>query len=237
MSLLAITKSTMIRNIGRVWTNSTRLPGSPAATLSLWSAIKVCQSTWYVRNVHNTSKKHHTSLITSDIKHSAFHKMSLNALKSECRSRGLKVSGKKAELVDRITSFNGSNAKLTSVKKEKKMSTVSNASKPANTKLRVARPVVKTIKEATNPKLHPHKFSTASGKLLLNTKVNKSASPNSSATISVNATNTKATNEIEVRDTMVVKEDLTWRDRIFLLGFGTVAALWWGSRGSEEEAG
>lgn len=54
--------------------------------------------------VHNTPKKDHTTLLTTD-KHASFNVMSLKALKNECRSRGLRVSGKKAELVDRILTF------------------------------------------------------------------------------------------------------------------------------------
>ncbi|SCU81759.1 LAMI_0B07558g1_1 [Lachancea mirantina] len=53
------------------------------------------------RSVHNTSAQSHTTILSSD-KLASFNIMSLKALKNECRSRGLKVSGKKLELVERI---------------------------------------------------------------------------------------------------------------------------------------
>lgn len=59
-----------------------------------------------VRSVHNTKKNEHTTLLNSD-KHGMFTRMSLKALKNECRSRGLKVSGRKSELVERILMFEG----------------------------------------------------------------------------------------------------------------------------------
>ncbi|SCU80886.1 LADA_0B10044g1_1 [Lachancea dasiensis] len=56
------------------------------------------------RHVHSTLKKDHTTLLSSD-KLSRFNVLSLKALKGECRTRGLKLSGRKSELVDRILAF------------------------------------------------------------------------------------------------------------------------------------
>lgn len=53
------------------------------------------------RSVHQSSKNNATTLFSN--KNSEFSVMSLNSLKNECRKRGLKISGKKAELVSRIT--------------------------------------------------------------------------------------------------------------------------------------
>lgn len=59
----------------------------------------------FTRNVHQTSKKN-SLLVTS--KQSEFAIMSLNTLKMECRKRGLKVSGRKTELVSRIQNYESS---------------------------------------------------------------------------------------------------------------------------------
>ncbi|CUS21715.1 LAQU0S03e09032g1_1 [Lachancea quebecensis] len=56
------------------------------------------------RLVHSTPKKDHTTLL-SNAKLATFNVMSLKALKNECRTRGLKISGRKGELVDRILAF------------------------------------------------------------------------------------------------------------------------------------
>lgn len=56
------------------------------------------------RFVHSTPKKDHTTLLSND-KLATFNVMSLKALKNECRTRGLKISGRKGELVDRILAF------------------------------------------------------------------------------------------------------------------------------------
>ncbi|KAH3903303.1 Aim34p SCDLUD_000928 [Saccharomycodes ludwigii] len=59
-----------------------------------------------VRFVHNTNKQDHTTLFnTSNDKYS---KMSLKHLKIECKNRGLKVSGKKSDLISRISAFESS---------------------------------------------------------------------------------------------------------------------------------
>lgn len=65
---------------------------------------------YQIRQVHNTKKNEHSPLLTND-SHSAFTRMSLKTLKNECRSRGLKVSGRKSELVDRILLFEGRGSK------------------------------------------------------------------------------------------------------------------------------
>ncbi|AET38553.1 Aim34p Ecym_3039 [Eremothecium cymbalariae DBVPG len=69
------------------------------------SSLGSSASNFSVRTVHNTPKKEHTSLISNNKKYAAFTVMSLKSLRNECRSRGLKVSGKKSELVERIMAF------------------------------------------------------------------------------------------------------------------------------------
>ncbi|CEP23908.1 unnamed protein product [Cyberlindnera jadinii] len=59
-----------------------------------------------VRLVHQTTKKDATPLLNS--KKSEFSLMSLQTLKAECRKRGLKVSGRKAELVSRVANHEAS---------------------------------------------------------------------------------------------------------------------------------
>lgn len=58
------------------------------------------------RFVHQTSKNQQTILLNS--RKSDFALLSLKSLKQECRKRGLKVSGKKADLISRIQSFENS---------------------------------------------------------------------------------------------------------------------------------
>ncbi|CDO92998.1 unnamed protein product [Kluyveromyces dobzhanskii CBS 2104] len=62
------------------------------------------------RQVHNTKKNEHSPILSTD-SHALFTRMSLNNLKKECRTRGLKVSGRKPELVDRILLSEGSGSK------------------------------------------------------------------------------------------------------------------------------
>lgn len=62
----------------------------------------------FVRSVHQTSKTDSSTLLQS--KKSEFGLMSLNSLKAECRKRGLKISGRKAELVSRIQTFESSHS-------------------------------------------------------------------------------------------------------------------------------
>lgn len=201
----------------------TWVAGSSRYAVSIGSAMKT--SIGLFRSVHNTSKKNHTSLITADMKHSSFHKMSLNALKNECRSRGLKVSGKKSELIDRIISFNGGKK----VEKKQRMSTA--------TPVKGAAAAVK-VKDPSSPVItsKTREVSTASTIPDLNAKPLTSLNI-SSASDSGIATDTQATKQPDLRDNIVRGDELTWRDRLFLAGFGTVAVLWWGAQSSEKETG
>ncbi|KAH3672362.1 hypothetical protein WICMUC_004334 [Wickerhamomyces mucosus] len=61
------------------------------------------KSKTFKRLVHETSKKNSSSLLNT--KSSEFSLMSLNTLKQECRKRGLKVSGRKSELISRISTY------------------------------------------------------------------------------------------------------------------------------------
>ncbi|AGO11250.1 AaceriACL011Cp [[Ashbya] aceris (nom. inval.)] len=58
-----------------------------------------------VRTVHNTPRKAQTTLLSTERKDSAFAAMNLKALRNECRSRGLQVSGRKSDLIERIVEF------------------------------------------------------------------------------------------------------------------------------------
>ncbi|CCH41920.1 hypothetical protein BN7_1459 [Wickerhamomyces ciferrii] len=79
----------------------------------------------FSRSVHQSSKTNSTPLFSN--KNSEFSVMSLNSLKVECRKRGLKISGKKAELVSRISTYektfqsNQINSISTSSKKSKNL--------------------------------------------------------------------------------------------------------------------
>ncbi|QLQ82191.1 hypothetical protein HG537_0G04460 [Torulaspora globosa] len=213
------------RKMGLLWTNGIWFAGSPRYAVSINSTMKA--SIGLLRSVHNTSKKNHTSLITADMKHSSFHKMSLNALKNECRSRGLKVSGKKVELIDRIMSFNGGGGKI--VEKKQKMSTVSSTKKARDAvNLKVPKPSV-VIRQTRD-------VPTASAIADFSTKSHTSLNV-SNALGSAIATDTQATKQMDLRDNIVIRDELTWRDRLFLAGFATVAALWWGAQSSEKETG
>lgn len=55
-----------------------------------------------VRSVHSTSKKS-TVLLDSHNNNSKYTTMNLNGLKMECKKRGLKVSGRKIELIQRLS--------------------------------------------------------------------------------------------------------------------------------------
>lgn len=61
------------------------------------------QSTNQIRNVHQTTKKE-TILLDKSANKSKYTTMNLQGLKMECRKRGLKVSGRKIDLVQRLTS-------------------------------------------------------------------------------------------------------------------------------------
>lgn len=56
------------------------------------------------RAIHNSSASTKPSSLLSS-QGSEYVSLSLNSLKAECRKKGLKISGKKAELIDRLNSF------------------------------------------------------------------------------------------------------------------------------------
>lgn len=60
-------------------------------------------STTAIRNVHQTAKKE-TILLDSSSEKSRYTTMNLQGLKMECKKRGLKVSGRKLDLVQRLVS-------------------------------------------------------------------------------------------------------------------------------------
>ncbi|SCU91177.1 LAFA_0F02278g1_1 [Lachancea sp. 'fantastica'] len=68
------------------------------------------------RLVHSTPRKDHTTLLSND-KLASFNVLSLKALKNECRNRGLKISGRKGELVDRILAFENTSKSLSGMSK------------------------------------------------------------------------------------------------------------------------
>ncbi|CEP63397.1 Aim34p LALA0_S08e01508g [Lachancea lanzarotensis] len=74
------------------------------AGIGSWSGILQLSAR---RLVHSTLRKDHTTLLSND-KLASFNVLSLKALKNECRNRGLKISGRKGELVDRILAFENS---------------------------------------------------------------------------------------------------------------------------------
>ncbi|SCU87494.1 LAME_0D10286g1_1 [Lachancea meyersii CBS 8951] len=78
--------------------------GTFSTGVRAWSGVLPLSS---VRLVHSTPRKDHTTLLSND-KLASFNVLSLKALKNECRNRGLKLSGRKGELVDRILAFENS---------------------------------------------------------------------------------------------------------------------------------
>lgn len=62
------------------------------------------------RAIQSSSNKANPTNLLSSPSHYAL--MNLNALKGECRKHGLKISGKKAELIDRLCSFDASKSGL-----------------------------------------------------------------------------------------------------------------------------
>lgn len=102
------------------------------------------------RSVHQSSKNNATTLFSS--KTSEFSVMSLNSLKTECRKRGLKVSGKKADLVSRITtheqSFSTKQVGTMSTKSSSKLSTAKKLNN-SSVKSSLAKQISKTFSTST----------------------------------------------------------------------------------------
>lgn len=63
----------------------------------------------FSKSVHQSSKQNQSTLLSS--KTNEFSMMSVQSLKNECRKRGLKVSGRKNELVSRISDFDSVSVK------------------------------------------------------------------------------------------------------------------------------
>lgn len=63
----------------------------------------------FSKSVHQSSKQNQSTLLSS--KTNEFSMMSVQSLKNECRKRGLKVSGRKNELVSRISDFDSASVK------------------------------------------------------------------------------------------------------------------------------
>ncbi|KAH3678173.1 hypothetical protein WICPIJ_008908, partial [Wickerhamomyces pijperi] len=82
------------------------LPSLRALNVAATKAESVSPSRIVQRSVHSSSKQNQTTLLNS--KKSEFSLMSLNTLKIECRKRGLKVSGRKSDLVSRVTAYESS---------------------------------------------------------------------------------------------------------------------------------
>lgn len=104
------------------------------------------------RSVHQSSKNNATTLFSN--KNSEFSVMNLNSLKNECRKRGLKISGKKADLVSRITTHE----KTFAIKQVGSMST------KAGNKPSVARPSASKSTTKTLTKKISKTFTTTTKK-------------------------------------------------------------------------
>lgn len=68
------------------------------------------------RAIQSSSNKANPTNLLSSPTHYAL--MNLNALKGECRKHGLKVSGKKSELIDRLCSFDASKSSFAAVNQQ-----------------------------------------------------------------------------------------------------------------------
>lgn len=68
-----------------------------------------------LRGLHGSSKKATPSHLLSSIQ-SQYSALTVNALKTECKTRGLRVSGRKSELIDRIVAFEATQQFSTSAK-------------------------------------------------------------------------------------------------------------------------
>lgn len=176
-----------------------------------------------VRSVHDTKKKDSTTLVTSDKSSMAFHKMSLNTLKNECRSRGLKVSGRKAELVSRITSNQGLNElrllKHTVPSCDPKKMTI-NTPKRASGKLDQTTSTVmpERIKK-------PETITISSLKQDCYKNIQKAPEPRFAESNTVTNKTTIGTNQAVISEYVI-----SARDKRFFFGFVTFVSIWWTSQ-------
>ncbi|AAS51217.1 ACL011Cp [Eremothecium gossypii ATCC 10895] len=105
MSLRRAKSLPSLKNIAEVAKPITKAPPLPLLAFE-GPGLSTCR--WYpttVRTVHNTPSKAQTTLLSTAKKESAFSAMNLKALRNECRSRGLQVSGRKSDLIERIVDF------------------------------------------------------------------------------------------------------------------------------------
>lgn len=176
-----------------------------------------------VRFVHDTKKKDSTTLVTSEKSSMAFHKMSLNTLKNECRSRGLKVSGRKAELVSRITSNQGLNElrllKHTVPSCDPKKMTI-NTPKRASGKLDQTTSTVmpERIKK-------PETITISSLKQDCYKNIQKAPEPRFAESNTVTNKTTIGTNQAVISEYVI-----SARDKRFFFGFATFVCIWWTSQ-------
>ncbi|AMD20141.1 HCL010Cp [Eremothecium sinecaudum] len=98
MSLRGLKALPVSRGLAEVACPSIRVASLPCLSTRL-------MPTTTIRTVHKTARNDSTTLFSSEKKLSSFKTMTLTSLKNECRSRGLKVSGKKSELLDRLAAF------------------------------------------------------------------------------------------------------------------------------------
>ncbi|QEU60071.1 Aim34 [Kluyveromyces lactis] len=214
--------------------------------------------TYQTRQVHNTKKNEHSPMLSSD-SHASFTRMSLKTLKNECRTRGLKVSGKKTELVERILLFEGSSSKklhTSAVQQAKNDSShidsmkIPNVAKlEAEAESRKTDYIVKVPSivnnAATEPKTkiekdYEKKLQPADKKPLAE-NVGTVATPDADNVIQTPSVSDpiKVVNpEEELRSGFSEQgrnysqqdEELTSRDKKFLLGFAGTVAAWWSLR-------
>lgn len=236
-------RSSLVSNVASLTNFGTRFPGISIGRLPLLAVSRSNFSYSAIRFVHKTEKKDHTSLITSDNKHVAFHKMSLNALKNECRSRGIRVSGRKAELVDRITSHEGNSERssINSLKeaplKKRSPKRSIHTSKAINDSIPdkvVPKQMFETIK--TSEKVGTKSVQQDHGRLQYTpTPVDKIQKAYANIIKSQTATNTKATSEPDLNNANAVgieisQNQLNSRDKVFLLSFATIVGIWWSTQ-------
>lgn len=168
-----------------------------------------------LRLVHNTKKTDTTPLVTSERTTMAFHKMSLASLRNECRSRGLKISGKKAELVARVSSHHGFDQASTVSTKKAKIFTKKRA-------IHTPRRISSDIADLTAaPKMSAR---TMTYETIAAQKVGKDAAKlMKSITQRKVVTSTIVTNKTAKEN----GDEITAQDKIFFYGFVTIVGIWW----------
>lgn len=234
-------RSSLISNVSSLTNYGIRFPGISIGRLPLLAGSRSNFGYSAIRSVHKTEKKDHTSLITSESKHVAFHKMSLNALKNECRSRGIRVSGRKAELVDRITSHEGSSTRSSSTNSLKEAPPKKQSTKRS---IHTSKVINTRVPDEVVPKLMSETVKTSEtvgtrsiqqdpvGLQYTPTSVDEIQKIYANAIKSQTATNTKATSEPDLNNAIAAEiensqNSLNSRDRVLLLSFATAVGIWW----------